>query len=59
MHSQNDETGILEVLEIKNFLQSPTMAGRFLENFLKLFLWILHFHGGISVTFFLKKIKIL
>ena len=36
MYSQNEETGILEVLE-NNFLHCPTMVGGVLQNFFKIF----------------------
>ena len=44
MYSQSDQTGILDVIETKKI-------------FLKI-LWILHFHGGITVSF-LRKVKVI
>ena len=35
----------------QNFLLCPTMVGRLFNNFSKLFLWILHFGGRISISF--------
>ena len=45
-----DETDILVILEIKIFAAHPLWADFWI--FLKFFLWILHFGGGISLTFF-------
>ena len=37
MYSQNDETGVLDVLEIRVFFRCPAaMVGNFLDNFLKI-----------------------
>ena len=43
MYSRSDEKGILDILEIKIKI--------------KWFLWILHFGGGITVTFLKKEKK--
>ena len=51
MYSQNDETGVLEVLEIKIFFYVQQWLPGFYQFFKKFFLWILHFGGGITVTF--------
>ena len=51
MYSQNNETGILEVLKIKIFFAAQSWWAEFLRIFLKLFLWILRFGGDISTSF--------
>ena len=54
MNSQSNETGIFDVLEIKISAAQPWWAvGQ--RIFSKFFLWILYFHGCISVTFLRKQ----
>ena len=54
MYSQSNQTGILDVLEIKNFATQLWWA--VLKDFF-LILSILHFGGGITVTFLRKEKK--
>ena len=44
----------LQTFEKSNFC-CPTFVGQLLNNCFKVFLWILHFVGGISVIFLRKK----
>ena len=55
INSQSDETDILDVLEIKLFAAQLWWA-RFFKK--KMFLWILHFGGGITVNFLRKENKV-
>ena len=57
MYSQNNETGVLEVLEIKILFAAQPWWAEFHRIFLKFFQWILHFGDGISETFLKKKKK--
>ena len=57
MYSQNNETGVLEVLEIKILFAAQPWWAEFHRIFLKFFQCILHFGYGISETFFKKKKK--
>ena len=57
MYSQNNETGVLEVLEIKILFAAQPWWAEFYRIFLKFFQWILHFGDGISETFLKKKKK--
>ena len=54
MYSQSNQTGILDVLEIKNFAAQPWWV--VLKDFF-LILSILHLGGGITVTFLRKEKK--
>ena len=60
IHLQRDETDILEVLGIKIFTDQSWLA-HFQIISSKLFLWISHFGGDISVTLFrkVKKVKVI
>ena len=51
MHSYNDETGILEVLEIKIFFAAQAWLEDLYRSFWKFFPWILQFNGGLSMSF--------
>ena len=50
MYSQNDDTGVLEVLEIKIFF-AVQPGGMTLKDVLKTSLWVLQFTSGISTCF--------
>ena len=51
MYSQNNEIGVLEVLEIKISFADQLWWVDFSIIFKKFFPWILHFADGISETF--------
>ena len=56
MHFQNDETDVLEVLEIKKL--SNQDGHTFLFFCLKFLLWILQFGSGISlILLYIKRLK--
>ena len=55
MHSYNNETGILEVLEIKIFFAAQAQLKDLYRFFLKFVLWVLQFNGGLSVSFLKTK----
>ena len=56
IYSQNDETGILEVLEIFFFFATQPSWADLYKRFSKFFLWILQLVIGISVIFLKTKI---
>ena len=56
MYSQNDETGILEVLEIFFFFATQPSWADLYKRFSKFFSWILQLVIGISIIFLKTKI---
>ena len=59
MYSCNNETGFLEVVEIKIVFAVQPWWADFHWIFKNFFQWILHFGDGISENFLAKKVKIL